>query len=521
MIEKQFAIIDIGSNSVRLVINQIDHNGCYKELHNYKTVARLSSHINADGHFTKKGINILLDTLTRFKDIIHFHHVKEVTAIATAAMRKANNRNQVVELVKERLAFDIQILSEYEEAFYGYLAVVNSTNIKNGYTIDIGGGSTEVTFFENRELIYYHSFPFGAVTLQQQFVKGEQPTERELAAIKVFISSQLKTLSWLQENRDYPVIGIGGSARNLSLIHQRQIEYPLAGLHQYEFSRTELHNLNKMLQQTTYEERLSIDGLSKDRADIIVPAAEVISSLVDHVNADTFIMSRKGLRDGIFYEELLRSMETRYFPNVAEESFYQLSHSYEVNLDHVNHITYLATRLYQELSANCSTKHDQKVALQLLKHSARVLYIGEYINSEASSQNTFYLVTNMTIEGLSHQERLAIAFISSFKSKSQLMQFAKPFKNLLHKKQLKLYEFLGSIMKLAYCLDRTKRNAVVEIGHIDVNDKTFIIPLYYQEDAHFEDMQAGKHKKHLERATGYDIELHYIPSIDLKKPILT
>jgi len=67
-------------------------------------------------------------------------------------------------------------------------------------------------------------------------------------------------------------------------------------------------------------------------------------------------------------------------------------------------------------------------------------------------------------------------------------------------------------MKLAYCLDRTKRNAVVEIGHIDVNDKTFIIPLYYQEDAHFEDMHAGKHKKHLERAIGYVIELHYIPS---------
>ncbi len=511
MIEKQFAIIDIGSNSIRLVINQIDQNGCYKELHNYKTVARLSMHINQKGDFTKDGITVMLDTLTRFKNVILFHNVKKVTVIATAAMRKANNRSEVIELVKDRLAFDIRILSEYEEAFYGYLAVVNSTNMTNGFTVDIGGGSTEVTLFENRKLKHYHSFPFGAVTLQQQFIQDQQPTQVEIDALKQFISSQLKAISWLQGDGTYTVVGIGGSARNLSLIHQRLTEYPLAGLHQYEFPHTDLHSLNQTLQQSTYLERQAIDGLSKDRADIIVPAAEVISSIVQQVNAKTFVMSRKGLRDGIFYEELLRKMETLHFPNVAEESFYQLSHSYEVNLDHVNHISYLATRLYQELSAECSIVHDSKEAMQLLKYSAKVLYIGEYINSEASSQNTFYLVTNMTIEGLTHQERLAIAFISSFKSKSQMLQYAEPFKSLLQKKQLKLYEFLGAIMKLAYCLDRTRRNVIVEIGRVDNSANASTLPLYYKEDTHFEDIHASKHKKHLERAIQRNITFQYIP----------
>lgn len=512
MIEKQFAIIDVGSNSIRLVINHIDRNGCYKELYNYKTVARLSAHIDNTGDLTSEGIMVIFSTLARFKEIIVFHHVKKVTVVATAAMRRANNRDHVVKLVSARLGFSIRILSEYEEAFYGYLAVVNSTNLETGFTVDIGGGSTEVTFFKNRELLYAHSFPFGAVTLQQQFVKGQHPTESEMKTIKEVVLSQLKTVPWLQGNEACPVIGIGGSARNLSLIHQRQAQYPLAGLHQYEFSQADLHRLNQMLQQSTYQERLTMDGLSKDRADIIIPAAEVISSIVQHVKAETFVMSRKGLRDGIFYKELLRPMKTVRFPNVAEESFYQLSHSYEVNLDHANHISYLATRLYQELSATCPVDHDFKEALQLLKYSARVLYIGEYINSEASSENTFYLLTNMTIEGLSHQERLAIAFISSFKSKSQMMQYAKPFKDMIHKKQLKLYEFLGAIMKLAYCLDRTRRKTIVGIGHIDTEIDELIIALYFQEDAHFEAVQAGKHKKHLERVTGQPITFHYLPA---------
>ncbi|MCM3712862.1 exopolyphosphatase [Alkalihalobacillus oceani] len=516
MIENDFAVIDIGSNSIRLVINQIDHNGCYKELHNYKTVARLSAHMDEKGAFTTEGTRILLETLTRFKEVLLFHQVQKVTAVATAAMRKATNRKEITELVYERLGFEIRILSEYEEAFYGYLAVVNSTNITDGITIDIGGGSTEITLFQDRELRHYHSFPFGAITLKQQFISGCEATEEELQTIKAYIRSQLSSLSWLHEYPDYPVIGIGGSARNLSLIHQRQKEYPLAGLHQYELPTKELRQLTDALATLSYQERLTIDGLSKDRADIIVPAAEVIASLVELVQAKTFVMSRKGLRDGIFYEELLRTMDTACFPNVAEESFYQLSHSYEVNLDHANHISYLATRLYAELADQCQVSHQRNEALQLLRQSARVLYIGEFINSEASSQNTFYLLTNMTIEGLSHQERLAIAFISSFKSKSQLLKYAKPFKNLLDKKRLKLYEFLGAIMKLAFCLDRTRRKTIVEVGRRADEDGQLALPLFYQEDAHFEQLQAQKHKKHLEKAIRRPLTLTYLSSDALK-----
>jgi exopolyphosphatase/guanosine-5'-triphosphate,3'-diphosphate pyrophosphatase len=517
VIESQVAIIDMGSNSIRLVINKIDANGCYNEIHNYKTVARLSAHITPEGNLSNNGIKIILETLNRFKDVILFNKVQKVTVIATAAMRKAKNQNQIVQFVKDKIGFDIRVLSEYEEAFYGYLAVVNSTNIKNGYTIDIGGGSTEVTLFENRKLKHYHSFPFGAITLQQQFFGDKQYNSTNLEVLKNYIKKKLHTLPWLKNNSSYPVIGIGGSARNLSLIHQRKTDYPIPIIHQYEFKTEELIEQNDILQHSTIEERLMMDGLSKDRADIIIPASEVISSFVTHVKAKTFMMSRKGLRDGVFYEELLKNMETTRFPNVAEESFHQLSHNYEVNIKHVNHVSSLAIQLYNELSSFCPVEHLAENARTLLNQSARVLYIGEYINSDASSQNTFYLLTNMTIEGLSHREQLAIAFISSFKSKTQLLKYAKPFNQILEKKDLKYYEFLGSIMKLAYSLDRTRRKAILEIGHVEKTEDELTIPFYHQEEAFFENMQASKNKKHVERAVKHPIEFRYIP-VEVLKP---
>ena len=282
--------------------------------------------------------------------------------------------------------------------------------------------------------------------------------------MKHFLLEQFHSLPWLKNTNHLPLIGIGGSARNISLIHQRQTDYPLAGIHQYEFSQNELQRINMMLQQSTFEERLSIDGLSKERADIIIPAAEVISSLSTYINTDTFIMSQKGLRDGIFYEELVLTLDTHRSKDVAEESFNQLSRTYKVNINHVKHIAFLATSLYRELVSYCQFDHDNDKALRLLNQSAKVLYIGEHINTEASSQHTFYLLTNLTIEGISHQDRLAIAFISSFKSKSLLNQFARPFKDLLTKEQLKLYEFLGTIMKLSYSLDITRRQIITKLG---------------------------------------------------------
>ncbi|GAE30703.1 exopolyphosphatase [Halalkalibacter hemicellulosilyticus] len=503
-----FAIVDMGSNSIRLVINEIEKNGRYKELYNFKTVARLSSHLDDQGVLLENGIQLILDTLSRFQTILNAHNIKNVQIIATAAMRKAENKQDIIKLIKKKLNLDIQILSEYEEAFYGYLAVVNSMSIETGLTIDIGGGSTEITYFNNRKLIHYHSFPFGAVTLQKQFFSSDQSQSKQIQLLRKFILNELKTLSWLKKLTVQSVIGIGGSARNISLIHQRQSQYPLTGIHQYEYPTSDLMQMNQQLQRTNYVERLTIDGLSKDRADIIIPAAEVIASIVHYVKAETFIMSRKGLRDGVFYEELLRKMETTFFPNVAEESFFQLAQSYEIPLDQANQIHFIAKKLYEQLSP-LIVKHNEDETLRILRYGANVFYMGKYINQEASSQNTFYLLTNMTIDGLSHQERLAIALLASFKSKSQLQTYAKPFKKLLSKMDMKLYETLGAILKIAYVLNCSHQKAIIDIGKIKKGKTSYVIPIFYKNDPYFEQFYADKNIKHLEKALKQSFVLHF------------
>ncbi len=239
---------------MRLVVYLRDKSGRIKEKENVKVVARLRNYLTADGVLDDKGIQTLVKTLHSFQEVTRFYELESTTCVATATVRHAKNQQEILELVDKETDFTIRVLSDYEEAYLGYLAVANSTPFQDGITVDIGGGGTEVTYFENRKSRFYHSFPFGALSLKRQFVAEEKPTEEELEQIHTFVCEQLQTLDWLPD-KQLPIIAIGGSARNVVQIHQEKVGYPLAGLHQYKMKKQDIEDMEAELAPLSFSER--------------------------------------------------------------------------------------------------------------------------------------------------------------------------------------------------------------------------------------------------------------------------
>ncbi|MBM7097074.1 Ppx/GppA family phosphatase [Bacillus sp. H-16] len=503
---KQTAIIDLGSNSIRLVIFEINEDRCYREIQNLKVVARLSSHIMNDGSLSNKGMNIIKETLDRFCSVLDRYNVSEIRGVATAAVRNASNRPEIEKLLKGYTEMTFDVISEKEEACYGYLAVVNSTDISTGITVDIGGGSTEITIFKDRKLKHYHSFPFGALTLKQNFLEGDSPLPSETKKLSRFLLQSFDSLPWLKEAAG-PVIGIGGSARNLALVHQHSIDYPLSGLHQFEMTLKDVVSVYERLESMTLKKRQQVDGLSKDRADIILPAIVVIQTLIEYTGSQQYVVSSKGLREGVFFETLLKEIGIETFPNVTEESFYQLSRNYNLDYDHQKRISVLATYLAHTLKEHTGepASHED---IHLLQLAARVFYIGESIHPESRSQHTFYLLTNQSIHGLSHGKRLGVALLASFRNRSLLNQYATPFRHWIKEDEFSRYEKLGAILRLAYGLDRSKQGSVEKVLLAPSDSKDVLhLKLEKRKEAYFEEFHAQKYKKHVERAFGIKIDI--------------
>lgn len=504
--QEKFAIIDIGSNTMRLVIYRLEKIGRFKEIENIKAVARLRNYLDEEQCLNEKGMKVLIDTLKNFEEITTFHSVATIKVVATATIRHARNQQEILENIHVNTNLHVRVLSDYEEAYYGFLAVVNSTSLTEGITVDIGGGSTEVTYFCDRNIVYYHSFPFGVLSLRQQYMEGQVPTAEELLNLRQYLINEITAIGWLKD-RKVPIIGIGGSARNVAQIDQRSKMYPLGGLHQYEMNGADLVNVKNSLIGLPFDQLKRVEGLSEDRADIIIPAIEVFDVFYQVTSASSFILSRKGLRDGVFFEELLKPLGINMFPNVMEESLFELEYEYEININNVIQVSRIAVAIL-DLLRKKEYPFITDYHLIQAKRAAFLFQLGRYIDAEASSQHTFYLLANRTIDGLMHGERLRLAAIASYKSRSILKQYLDSFPEWISKDELAVIRILGAVLRFSYALNDTKRNIV---SHIEMEEQKgeLVFNIVCSNNWQAEQYQAEKQKKHLEKALKRNIILQF------------
>lgn len=508
MKKSYYAIVDIGSNTMRFVVYRQENSGRMHEVENVKSVARLRNYLDEQSMLNEAGIRKLITTLQSFKNVMETYQLDNFFVIATATIRQARNKEDIKQSVLDEIGWNMRILSEREEATYGYLSVVNSTSITEGITIDIGGGSTEVTYFKDRMLQNYHSFPFGALTLKE-FLKSKHTVEKNMMKLREFLQEQFNTLDWLKD-KAVPLIGIGGSARNLAQINQNKTAYPLAGLHQYQMDDSDIAAIVTYLASLDKEDLEKVEGLSKDRADTILPASCAFLNLYEVIDAKGFILSRKGLRDGVLYELLSGNTETNLYPNVLEDSFVELIFEYNLDFNQIQHIGLLTEKLFKGLQSKgigSLTKEDWIP----LKRASYVYNLGEYIDSESSPQHTFYLLANRTIDGLMHMDRLKLALIASYKNKTVYKQFIAPFKDWFLKEERKKLEFLGILLKFIYCMDATNRQVISHFD-MDMDNEVMTLTFYCNQDYKPEQYQIEKQKKHLEKALGKKIDVIFLYS---------
>lgn len=503
------AVIDLGSNTIRLMIYKINAFGELEEEQNLKYSARLRTYLEDDLTINRDGVSIILKTLQHFQVITRSYKLKEVPIIATAAVRQAKNQYEIRHMIEEETDFQMKILSEKEEAYYGYLSVVQSTNLENGYTIDIGGGSTEITYMENREMIHFHSFPFGALTLQKEFINNEKPSKKELTKLRNFVIEQFKSVPWIK-SRKMRVAGIGGSARNLSLIHQKKYDYPLSGIHHYEFPTEQIGMMIDFLSGIPLSTRKKVDGLSKERADIIIPAVQAIEAFTSYVEAPEFLMCRKGLREGFMYEKLISYKIKERYPNITKRNIDVLRAKYNINSTKVEVNKTIALKLSKTLRDEGYLQFGDRFTISnILSQAAQLNYLGGHIETESVSQHTFYILSNTALDGMNHKQRIILALLASFKNKSTFAQFASPFTSWFKEGELEQIEILGALLKLAYFLNTTNRNIIEHFTLEDKKTNSFTLTVECNDDFLFEQEKSEKHIKHLEKALSKDVTLNF------------
>ena len=298
---ERIAIIDLGSNSIRFIIMQIGEHGAYKLIYQEKKSIRLAEGMTLTSRLlTEEAQQRALSCLAVYSHIIEVQKIKKVLAVATAAVRNAINGASFLKRVRMSTGIPMTIISGKAEAALGFSGVSHTIDQKDFLLFDLGGASVEISLVKNKKRIHSISIPIGAVTLTEMFQSSSEVNQNKIETIQRFIQNVLSKVEWFP-SEPLPVIGIGGTVRNLAKIHQRAVNYPLPKLHNYRFTVEDVFEEVRMITGKSYEERQKISGLSSERADIIIAGALVIQEILRKAKASYLTISGCGLREGLFF----------------------------------------------------------------------------------------------------------------------------------------------------------------------------------------------------------------------------
>lgn len=507
--KKNIAIIDIGSNTVRLVIYQLNEQMVFTELQNIKLPVRLYQFLDENKELTTEGIHQLLRIMKLFKEIASSYVLEETIATATAVIRQSKNAQAVLEMVAKKTGIAIRLLSEKEEAYYGQYAIARTTSFSEAYTVDMGGGSTEVTYFKNNEIVESHSFPFGVVTLKQLFFNDVATNdETAISQAKSYIKKQFASLPWLKE-RNVPIIAIGGSSRNIATVHERMTDFPVVGIHQYEMKKKDLKETLSLFTSLSFSELQSLDGLSKDRADIIIPANLTFIALMEQVHSPKFIFCNKGLREGLLMEYVNQNYPATYSPHqVAMTSIQRFVDTYQIDQYRAKKRTQIVELLLNEIKQKQLISEEIEQLVAYVSYGAQLYHIGSYIEEDNSAYHSFYLLANSNLNGFTHRERISLALLASYKNKSLFKLFVKPFKQWFTEEELKYVRLAGSLIKFCEALNITTVN---EIIHFSLKDKDthYVLKVDWSFDPVAEEYRANRQKKNLENVINKKVVIDF------------
>ena len=501
---EKIGIIDLGSNTARLVIVDMFTDGHYMVVDELKESVRLGQDMDRDGFLKPQRIAETIKTLKMFKRLCDARGVERIIAVGTAAVRRAKNQRSFLDEIQVSCNITIRVLSEEEEAFLVYRGVINSMDIPKGLILEIGGGSTKIIYYNRRNVLNYASLPFGAVTLTDLFANDASP-EDAAKHIEEFFTEHLKKLPWLSEiDPETQMIGVGGSFRKLFKISKLICKYPLDMAHNYKLAVEDFESTYNMLKALDVEKRKKIKGLSPARADIMPAAMAIIKSFVSYMNIETFTISGSGLREGLMVNQALPITVEKPISDVLTYSLDRLIKYYGCDSKHNEHVLSLSVQLFKQLRV---LHKFSRQYLKVLKIAASLHDCGERVKYYGHAKHSWYMILNSNISGATHREIVLAAFVAGCHNHEEVpLNEWQKYKDIVLEEDLDAVKKLGVLLRIAESLDRTHCGMVTGLN-CDVLGDSVIMKTVVAGDAALEIRDAEAANPEFKRAFKKNLEI--------------
>ena len=506
MKERRLAVIDLGSNSFRLVVFSWAKGGAYpwwRRTDEIYEAVRVGAGLDAAGELQAEPMERALETIELFAHFCRAAGIDDVRPVATSAIREASNRETFLRAARKRSGLKIEVLSPEEEATYGYLAAVNSTTLSDGVALDLGGGSLQLTHVEDRCAQDARSWKLGAVRMTERFLAGETVKRKQLKALRAHAREELASAGWLTDAAadGASLAGIGGTVRNLASAAELAAELPSFGVQGFLLERGALDDLVERLADMPASERGAVPGIKPERGDLILAGAVVIQTVMEIGDFESLEVTEAGLREGVFYSTLLAGEDPPLFDDVRREAVCNLAAQYHEDFTHIEHVARLSLRMWDELGEAGVHGADPRER-DLLWAAAMLHDIGTAVDYDDHHKHSRYLILNASLPGHSTRETALIGQLARYHRKGNPSLGA--YSKLARDGDEELLARGSALLRVAEQLERSRDQAVHD-ATLSVVDGQVELHLEADEDVSVARWGAERQRELFQQAFGKDL----------------
>jgi len=413
---KTIAFLDLGTNSCRLAIVEITmENEITNEIARYKTMVRLGSNEFQSHHLTDEAMERTIYVLKQYALIAERYEAKHIYAVATSAVREADNKQEFISRVYEETGIEINVVSGIEEARLIYLGVSQNMTIDSqSMFIDIGGGSTELIGGDNKEPKYLDSCKLGAIRMNDMFFANETGTVTKQKYNKILDYVMAESTHSTQKIKALgfkALYGSSGTITNLGEITARRVNPKGVDFINYEISYKDLKATIDELCSLTLEERKKVPGINPQRADIIIAGAVVLDGIMRNVGAKSIIITDYTLREGLVVDYLNTLKGIDNIASSKYRSVLGLCKACRYHQKHAERVVKISQNIFDQLKELGLHNYGDD-ARQLLGFAAILHDIGSFISIHDHNKHSYYLIKNWRLSGFSDETIEIIAAIA-------------------------------------------------------------------------------------------------------------
>jgi len=456
----RIAAIDIGTNSIHMVIAEATHADAFTVLDREREVVQVGRGSFADGRLRRDAMQRTADALARFTQLARRQKVDRIVCTATAAVREARNGGDFLKLARRASGVAPRVIPSEEEGRLIHLAVQAALQLPDrpALIVDIGGGSVQLVHVNGSQLLKVAAVPLGALRLEETVIEHDPPTDDELEQLRRLARKQLRrALAELGDPAIDVVFGSSGSIHALAeLAHIERHGRELPQLNRHAFGLDELAELTRRLERMTQAERAALPGIEKARAEILVPGALVLEQVLRLTGAKSIRLSDYGVREGLVVDWLRRHASELSTIDAAGDlrmrSVLGLLGRFDSDGRHSRHVALLSLQLFDALAPwhGLDSKEREWLQFAALLHD-----VGSSIAYDGHAQHSAYIIRNGGLRGLTAEEIEIVALVARYHGGAWPRKRRDDAFAGLPRKRRRTVRWLAAMLRVAEGFDRS------------------------------------------------------------------